>query len=108
MSQVTFLDKNKNIQDGTRNIFRDVDANELKSAVNTKQDKIEPTVYAPSSFLSSPIKTINTSKKIALITKGDKDISEQTITTPPIYTPTTVTIDVGEVPTENINVYYFN
>lgn len=35
---VSFLDKNKNILDNVRNIFRDVDANELKNAVNSKQD----------------------------------------------------------------------
>jgi hypothetical protein len=35
---VTFLDKDKNIVDGVRNVFRDVDANELKNAVNSKQD----------------------------------------------------------------------
>ena len=39
MSSVTYIDKNKNAPDGSvAKIFRDVDANELKSVVNAKQD----------------------------------------------------------------------
>jgi len=39
MSDITYLDKDKNASDGIRNEFRDVDANEIKTVVNGKQDK---------------------------------------------------------------------
>lgn len=35
---VTYADKDKEQTDGVRNAWRDVDANEVKTAVNSKQD----------------------------------------------------------------------
>lgn len=38
MANVTFDDKDRNVKDGTHNKFRDIDANEIKRAVNSKID----------------------------------------------------------------------
>lgn len=38
MANVTYEDKDKNIKDGVHNYFRDIDANEVKRAVNSKID----------------------------------------------------------------------
>lgn len=38
---VTWVDKNKNVIDGVRNIFRDIDAQEAKTAINSKVNKVE-------------------------------------------------------------------
>jgi hypothetical protein len=39
MANITYQDKDKTIQDGVRNKWRDIDANEVKQAVNSKADE---------------------------------------------------------------------
>lgn len=41
MADITYLDKDKTIKDGTRNKWKDVDANMVKNVVNAKADKTE-------------------------------------------------------------------
>jgi hypothetical protein len=38
MPNITYTDKDKDVEDGVRNKWRDVDANEVKTAVNSKLD----------------------------------------------------------------------
>lgn len=38
MANITYTDKDKNVKDGVKNKFRDLDANEIKQAVNSKAD----------------------------------------------------------------------
>lgn len=46
MANITYVDKNKDIKDGTRNKWKDADANEVKNAVNSKADKTEVAALA--------------------------------------------------------------
>lgn len=50
MANITYEDKDKNVKDGIHNKFRDIDANEIKTKVNTKEDqsaKGQPSGYVP-------------------------------------------------------------
>jgi hypothetical protein len=48
MADITYIDKDKDIKDGTRNKWKDVDANMVKNVVNGKADKTEvPTLANP-------------------------------------------------------------
>ncbi len=38
MANISYADKDKNVKDGVKNKFRDIDANEIKNAVNSKAD----------------------------------------------------------------------
>lgn len=69
-----------------------------------------PTTYTAASFSGLSFRTITTTKRIAYITLGTIGSTETQIDVDPTitYTSTTVTFDLGSVPTENVNVYYFN
>lgn len=43
MANVTFENKNKGVQDGIRNVLTDANVNEMKAAINSKQDSLSYT-----------------------------------------------------------------
>jgi hypothetical protein len=50
MADITYADKDKNIKDGVHNKFTDLNANEIKTKVNSKEDKStkgNPNGYCP-------------------------------------------------------------
>jgi hypothetical protein len=63
---VEFQDKDKSIQDGVRNVFTDANANELKNAVNSKQDKLSYTPVPDTRTVNGKPLTENVT-----ITKGE-------------------------------------
>jgi hypothetical protein len=46
MADITYVNKDKDIKDGTRNKWKDADANEVKTAVNSKADRTEVAALA--------------------------------------------------------------